>query len=108
MQTTAIDSRPSPISSEVDAHVGDPRTAAHDDFARGQRRSIGPGYLYGDFATGMRHAGMLRATGDFATGMRIAGRPTTVGDFATGMRALTTPVAIYQPAGGQRGLPLAA
>lgn len=108
MQTTAIDSRLSPISSDIDVHVGLPRTAAHDDFARGQRRSIGPGDLYGDFATGMRRAGMPRATGDFATGMRIAGRPTAVGDFATGMRTVTPPVAVRRPTSAEPTLPLAA
>jgi hypothetical protein len=105
VQTTAIDSRRSSISTDVDAHIGEPRAAAHDDFARGQRRTR---YLYGDFATGMRRAGMPRATGDFATGMRVTGAQTTVGDFATGMRTVATPVAVEHPTSAQRALPIAA
>ena len=103
-----IDSRRSNISSDVDAHLGEVRTAARGDFARGQRRDIRLDPVYGDFATGMRSPGMLRVTGDFATGMRIASRRTTVGDFATGMRTLTSPVAIHDLTSADRALPAAA
>ena len=89
-------------------HVGQARTAAQGDFARGQRRDIRRGYLYGDFATGTRRLGIPHATGDFATGMRLAIKLATVGDFASGMRTLTTPVAIHHLPRTEHALPAAA
>lgn len=103
-----IDSLRSHVSSDLDAHVGEARTGTQADFARGQRRDSVRDHVYGDFATGMRRAGMLTVTGDFATGMRIARRQTVVGDFATGMRTLTSPVAVHHLTNAERELPMAA
>jgi hypothetical protein len=108
LQPTILDSRPSHISADIAAHVGEARAADGGDFARGQRLLAGRAYVYGDFATGMRSLSTPRVTGDFATGMRTTRRQTIAGDFATGMRTITTPVAIDHVPSAERALPLAA
>jgi hypothetical protein len=106
--TTTNDSLRSHISSVLATRAGEGHPAAQADFARGQRRDVSRGYVYGDFATGIRSLGGPRVTGSFATGMRLGSAPTTVGDFATGMRTLPTAVAIHHLTSAERALPVAA
>ena len=107
LHSTVIDSRRSNIISDADAHVGETTRLKATSHAVNEVH-IGRNHVYGDFATGLRTAGIHRRTGDFATGTRIANKRSTVGDFATGMRTLTFPVAIHDFTSSERALPAAA
>lgn len=104
-----LDSRRSNLNTDVTATADETRaTTAQGDFARGQRHDIGRGYVYGDFATGMRTTSIPRVTGDFATGTHTSPRGTAIGDFATGMRTALPPAITHDRRTADGALPIAA
>lgn len=109
LQSTTIDSHRSNLNTDLTATAAETRaTTAQGDFARGQRHDIGRGYVYGDFAAGMRTTSTPRVTGDFATGTHTSPRRAAIGDFATGMRTASPPVITNDPNSADSALPIAA
>lgn len=97
-----IESRRSNLNTDVTA------TTAQGDFARGQRHDIDRGYVYGDFAAGMRTTSTARVTGDFATGTHTSPRRTAIGGSPTGMRTASPLVITNDPTPADTTLPIAA
>ncbi|HEY5430115.1 MAG TPA: hypothetical protein VIK04_13440 [Solirubrobacteraceae bacterium] len=93
LQSATSDFRQPNERADLDtSHTSAIGSAAHGDFARGQRPNPGHG----------------RSECDFATGTRNAGTPTTIGDFATGMRTVSPAVTTHHLTTGRPTPPLAA